>query len=41
MNSSIEFRKSKRFDCKITAILENEPSGYFSYAQMMNYGNVW
>ena len=37
MNTNTELRKVRRFDHKTTVMLENEPSGQFSYAQMINF----
>ena len=37
MNTLIDFRKTKRFEHKSTAMLEDEFGGYFSYGQISNY----
>jgi hypothetical protein len=34
-----EFRKSKRFEHRTTVMFEDEPTGYFSYGQMINFSN--
>lgn len=39
MNTHIDFRKSKRFEHKTTALLEDEFGGYFSYGQIINYSD--
>jgi PilZ domain len=40
MNTQIDFRRSKRFEHKSTALLEDEFGGYFSYGQIINYSEA-
>lgn len=37
MIPNLEFRKSKRFEHRATVMLEDEPAGYISYGQMINF----
>jgi hypothetical protein len=37
MNRTIGIRRNKLFKYRVTVMLEDEPFGFFSYAQMINF----
>ena len=39
MIPNLESRKSKRFEHRATVMLEDEPAGYISYGQIINFSN--
>jgi len=39
MKTGFEYRKSKRFNHKVTVMLEDESGGFFSYGLMLNYSS--
>ena len=39
MNTIVEQRKTRRYSHQVTALLEDPLSGYFAYAQMVNFSS--